>query len=114
MTDHQPPPAVELPINDPTNPAHRLADDLRRGRIPGYAAEDVRAVLESLRHSVEREAGLREAGSKAYRACMSAWAAGEPAHRVADMLNAVDALGTALGEPGARPARAALDRRAGT
>lgn len=38
----------ELPINDPTNPAHRLADDLRRGRIPSYAADDVRAVLTML------------------------------------------------------------------
>lgn len=47
--------STDLPVNDPTNPAHRLADDLRNGRIPGYAADDVRAVLTMLAASPQGE-----------------------------------------------------------
>lgn len=53
----KPLPLEALPINDPTNPAHRLADDLRRGRIPGYAANDLRSLLTSYEAQGER---LRE------------------------------------------------------
>jgi len=51
---------------------------------------------------VEEEAVL-DAARTAYRACHSAWSCGEPHHRVKAMVDAVDALGVALGEPGARP-----------
>lgn len=44
---------------------------------------------------------VREAGDEAYRACNSAWAAGEPPHRVKDMLDAVQRLGIACGSLGA-------------
>ena len=52
--------STDLPVNDPTNPAHRLADDLRNGRIPGYAADDVRAVLTMLAASPQDEEGPKE------------------------------------------------------
>lgn len=40
---------ADFPINDPTNPAHRLADDLRRDRIKDTAvARDIAQVLSAL------------------------------------------------------------------
>lgn len=53
--------STDLPVNDPTNPAHRLADDLRNGRIPGYAADDVRAVLTMLAASPQGEGSSADA-----------------------------------------------------
>ncbi|TIN82205.1 hypothetical protein [Mesorhizobium sp.] len=46
-----------------------------------------KAVDETARYSL-----LRDAAMDATRKCMAAWASGEPAHRVEDMINAVEKL----------------------
>lgn len=59
-----------------------------------YSKELHRAEAAELRAAqLEAENGrLREAALEATRKCMSAWAAGEPAHRVKDMIDAVERL----------------------
>ena len=47
----------------------------------------------------KRIAELEEASLKATRACMAAWAAGEPLHRVEAMISSIEALERVLASP---------------
>ncbi len=84
-------------------PRHRplpLSERLAQAIV--LSSEPLGAVRVTIDEELGREAvRALELGSAAYSACMSAWAAGEPPHRVEAMIAAVEALGTALGEPGA-------------
>lgn len=65
----------------------------------GYAAL---STLSTRNAELEREVKrLRRAAGNAYRACMSAWACGEPPHRVKTMIEEVERLGVVIGEAGA-------------
>lgn len=75
-------------------PLAPFIDDHVRNAIVQRNQERDRAEAAELRAAqLEAENGrLREDALEATRKCMSAWAAGEPAHRVKDMIDAVERL----------------------
>lgn len=73
--------------------------DEERDRMRREAAEDEALAAHALACAAEINA-MKAAGTKAYKACMRAWAAGEPVHLIGPMLDAVGDLGRAVGALG--------------
>ncbi len=70
-----------------------LAREAAKRAPSGSAIAVILAELDRLSKDFEE---LKKAADEAFSACMSAWSCGEPPHRVRDMLDRTDELGSLL------------------